>query len=195
MHCAVIWKNAVDSLTAAHRFYLHASPAPTSGQMAATTSSNDDQDQDPLTPRTFVHRHMDQITNILLDQNPKTTGNFERGCVEESLRQAVCVCYLDLRERVEYWEREGYGGLNAAPPKPPKEDKDKEKKDQNEKDGNGGNGDDDKTKKEKPAEDGSGSSSSSSSDTKDAERGNGGGARRDAGGVAGGARIGAAQAR
>ena len=73
---------------------------------------------------------MAQIINILLDQNPKTTGLTERNCVEESLRIAVAICQLDLKERVEYWERVGYGGLQEAllPPKKKAEEEEKTKK-------------------------------------------------------------------
>ena len=84
---------------------------------------------------------MAQIINILLDQNPKTTGLTERNCVEESLRYAVAICQLDLKERVEYWERVGYGGLQEA--LPPKEKK--EKQGENDK----ADGDEKKKKKKK----------------------------------------------
>ena len=107
---------------------------------------------------------MAQIINILLDQNPKTTGLTERNCVEESLRCAVAICQLDLKERVEYWERVGYGGLQEAlPPQKEKKKKDKDKAD----------GDDEKKKKEEEGDEKDGN------EKKDKEGGEGDGKESD----------------
>ena len=72
-----------------------------------------------LSPRQFTHRYMFQIICILLDQHPNKTGVSERNCVEESLRLAVGICVQDLGERVSYWERVGWVGLNGPPPADP----------------------------------------------------------------------------
>ena len=116
---------------------------------------------------------MAQIINILLDQNSKTTGLTERNCVEESLRCAVAICELDLKERVEYWERVGYGGLQEALPparekkeeeKKGEEDGDDKKKKEEEEDKNDGN-----DKKDKEGGEGDGKESGGGSQNKDAQ--------------------------
>ena len=95
----MVWTNAVDSLGAALRHYRY---DPTPDEYEALASRGQ------LTARQFVHRHMLQIVNILLDQYASKTGHNERACVEGSLRHSVAICATDLGERAQFLR--GVGG-------------------------------------------------------------------------------------
>ena len=103
----VVWTNAVDSLGAALRHYRY---DPTPDEYEALASRGQ------LTARQFVHRHMLQIVNILLDQYASKTGHNERACVEGSLRHSVAICATDLGERAQFLRGVGGGGGGGPPP-------------------------------------------------------------------------------
>ena len=73
---AVVWKNAVDSLEEAYRYFLTNTEA-----------------------RRFVEGHMRPVISILLEQQPSKIGQMEKQCVEESLRWGVSIVAEDLKAK------------------------------------------------------------------------------------------------
>ena len=72
--CAVVWKNAVESLKSANMYLATAEAA-----------------------RRFVEGYMQQVIGILVEQQPSKIGQHERSCVEESLELATMIIAKDIK--------------------------------------------------------------------------------------------------
>lgn len=78
LHCSVVWKSAVESLSEGNTYLKYSSDA-----------------------RFFIEKYMGPIISILVEQQPTKIGPHERTCVQESLSLAVTIVSRDLDVQIK----------------------------------------------------------------------------------------------